>query len=81
MKWELVSDWLDKKVRINCMEKENSFELDFGFWILVIQDLGKTLNLTELQLYSGHKAVGYNETLDIKYLSLCACYVVVLNKW
>lgn len=48
--------------------------LDFGSWSS--NDLDETLNLTELQLYLGHKAVGYNEMLDVKYLKVCACYVL-----
>lgn len=48
--------------------------LDFGSWSS--NDLDETVNLTELQLYLGHKAVGYKETLDVKYLEVCACYVV-----
>ena len=48
--------------------------LDFGYWSS--NDLDETLNLTELQLYLGHKAVGYNETLDVKYLKVCACCVL-----
>lgn len=47
--------------------------MDFGSWSS--NDLDKTLNLTELQLYLGHKAVGYNQMLDVKYLELCASYV------
>ena len=48
--------------------------MDFGSWSS--NDLDETVNLIELQLYLGHKAIGYNETLDVKYLEVCACYVV-----